>query len=257
MRGLAGRVAIVTGAAQGIGRAIAEAFAREGTHVAVLDRNVELGRATAAEIDAGAEARTIFVEVDVSDAATVETAVAEVASELGPPTILVNNAAVFVLKGMEATPEEWHRSFDVNVMGVAIVSRTVAPYMAGAGGGAIVNIGSVSSFVPQRGTLVYNAAKGAVVEMTRCMALDLGDDGIRVNTVCPGTVWGPAVEQMAAALGHTRETVGDMPSFGREQILKRLPEPEEIAGGVLFLASDESTFITGTSLMIDGGWTTR
>ena len=257
MRGLAGRVAIVTGAAQGIGRAIAEAFAREGTHVAVLDRDVGQGRATAAAIDAGAEARAVFVEADVSDAATVEAAVSEVAAELGPPTILVNNAAVFVLKGMEATPEEWHRSFDVNVMGVAIVSRTVAPHMAAAGGGAIVNIGSVSSFVPQRGTLVYNAAKGAVVEMTRCMALDLADDGIRVNTVCPGTVWGPAVERMAASLGHTRETVGDEPSFGREQILKRLPEPEEIAGGVLFLASDESSFVTGTSLMIDGGWTTR
>jgi dihydroanticapsin dehydrogenase len=142
-------------------------------------------------------------------------------------------------------------------MGVAIVSRTVAPHMEEAGGGSIVNIGSVSAFVPQRGTLVYNASKGAVVAMTRCMALDLADAGIRVNCVCPGTVWTPAVEQMVADLGLTRETVGDRPSFGREQILKRLPETDEIAGGVLFLSSDEASFITGTSLSIDGGWTVR
>jgi dihydroanticapsin dehydrogenase len=93
--------------------------------------------------------------------------------------------------------------------------------------------------------------------MTRCMALDLVDDGIRVNCACPGTVWTPGVARMAEAMGHTRETVGDEPSFGREQIMKRLPDPPEIARAVLFLASDDASFVTGESLMIDGGWTAR
>lgn len=255
MRGLAGRVAVVTGAAQGIGRAIADAFATEGSHVALLDREAELGAEAATEIGEASGGRTLFVEADVTDAAGVEAALARVAAELGPPTILVNNAAVFVLKGLEATPEEWRRSFDVNVMGAAIAARCVVPYMRDAGGGAIVNIGSVSSFVAQRGTFVYNTSKAAVVEMTRCMALDLVDDGIRVNCACPGTVWTPVVAQMVEAIGHTRETVSDEPNFGREQIMKRLPDPPEIARAVLFLASDEASFITGESLMIDGGWT--
>ena len=255
MRGLAGRVAVVTGAAQGIGRAIADAVGAEGTHVGLIDREVEKGAAAAAAVAEAAGVRTLFAAADVSDPGGVEAAVGAIAAELGPPTILVNNAAHFVLKGMEAAPEEWRASFDVNVMGVAIVSRCVAPLMAAAGGGAIVNIGSVSSFVAQKGTLVYNATKGAVVEMTRCMALDLAADGIRVNCACPGTVWTPAVAQMAADLGHTRETVGGQPNFGREQILKRIPDPAEIARSVLFLASDDASFITGASLMIDGGWT--
>ena len=257
MRGLEGRVAVVTGAAQGIGHAIAEAFAGEGTHVALLVREAELGAAAAAEIGAGGGGKTLFVEADVTDAAGVEAALQRVAAELGPPTILVNNAAVFVLKGLEATPDEWRRSFEVNVMGAAIVTRCVVPYMRDAEGGAIVNIGSVSSFVAQRGTFVYNATKAAVVEITRCMALDLVDEGIRVNCACPGTVWTPAVAQMVADIGQTRETVGDEPNFGREQIMKRLPEPSEIARAVLFLASEEASFITGESLMIDGGWTAR
>jgi dihydroanticapsin dehydrogenase len=257
VRGLAGRVAVVTGAAQGIGRAIADAFAGAGTHVGLIDREVELGVAAAAAVAEAGHVRTLYAEADVSDPGGVALAVDAIADALGPPTILVNNAAVFVLKGLEASPEEWRASFDVNVMGAAIVSRCVVPHMRAAGGGAIVNIGSVSSFVPQKGTLVYNASKAAVVELTRCMALDLADDGIRVNSACPGTVWTPAVAQMAAALGHTRETVGDQPSFGREQMLKRIPDPAEIAGAVLFLASDEASFVTGTSLMIDGGWTAR
>jgi NAD(P)-dependent dehydrogenase (short-subunit alcohol dehydrogenase family) len=257
VRGLAGRVAVVTGAAQGIGRAIAEAFATEGSRVALLDREVELGTAAASEISSATGADARFVEVDVSDTASAERALAEVATGLGPPTILVNNAAVFVLKGLDATPEEWHRSFDVNVMGAAIMTRHAAPYMREAGGGAIVNIGSVSSFVPQPNCFVYNATKAAVVEMTRCLALDLVEDGIRVNAACPGTVWTPAVAAMADRLGVTRETASDRPSFGREQIMKRLPDPPEIARSVLFLASDDASFITGESLMIDGGWTTR
>jgi NAD(P)-dependent dehydrogenase (short-subunit alcohol dehydrogenase family) len=257
VRGLDGRVAIVTGAAHGIGRAVAEAFARAGSSVALLDRDETPGEAAAAEIASAPNCRALFVGADVSDGHSVEQALARVADELGPPTILVNNAAVFVLKGLEATREDWRHSFEVNVMGAAIATRCALPYMRAEGGGAVVNMGSISSFVAQKGSFVYNTTKAALVEMTRCLALDLVDDGIRVNCVCPGTVWTPAVAQMAASLGHTRETVGDEPNFGREQIMKRLPDPPEIAGAVLFLASDEASFITGESLMVDGGWKAR
>jgi dihydroanticapsin dehydrogenase len=255
MRALEGKVAIVTGAAQGIGRAIADVFAGEGALVGLIDRDAEAGRAAAVEIVAATGQRTHYADADVSDPEQVARAVESIAEALGPPTVLVNNAAVFVLKGLEASVEEWRASFDVNVMGPALVTRCVVPHMRAAGGGAIVNIGSISSFVAQRGTLVYNASKGAIVEMTRCLALDLADDNIRVNSACPATVWTPAVAQMVADLGLTRESVGDRPNFGREQILKRIPDPPEIARAVLFLASDDSSFITGENLMVDGGWT--
>jgi NAD(P)-dependent dehydrogenase (short-subunit alcohol dehydrogenase family) len=257
VRTLAGKVAIVTGAAQGIGRAITEVFAEAGALVGLIDRDAEQGCAAAEQVTAATGRRTHYADADVSDPEQVARAVESIASALGPPTVLVNNAAVFVLKGLEASVEEWRASFDVNVMGAALVTREVVPHMRASRGGAIVNIGSVSSFVAQRGTLVYNASKGAIVELTRCLALDLADDNIRVNSACPATVWTPAVAQMVADLGLTRETVGDQPNFGREQILKRIPDPPEIARAVLFLASEDASFITGENLMVDGGWTAR
>jgi NAD(P)-dependent dehydrogenase (short-subunit alcohol dehydrogenase family) len=257
MSSFEGKVVIVTGAAQGIGRAIADAFAEAGAAVGLIDRDTEQGHAAAEQVSAATGGLTHYADADVSDPEQVAGAVESIAVALGPPTVLVNNAAVFVLKGLEASVEEWRASFDVNVMGAALVTRCVVPHMRAEGGGAIVNIGSVSSFVAQRGTLVYNASKGAIVEMTRCLALDLADDNIRVNSACPATVWTPAVAQMVAGLGLTRETVGDQPNFGREQILKRIPDPPEIARAVLFLASDDASFITGENLMVDGGWTAR
>ncbi len=253
MNRLAGKVAIVTGAAQGIGRGIAEVFAEEGAMVAILDWNVEAGTRTAAELSAGR--RVIYVEADVSDEPSVERAVAQVASEFGALHVLVNNAAIFIFKGIEATVEDWQRVMAVNIMGPALMAKHAVPHIRRAGGGAIVNVGSVSSFIAQKGTLTYNATKAAIAEMTRCLALDLVEDKIRVNGLCPGAVWTAQVERMATEMGLTREQAALQPNLGAEQMMKRIADPREIGYAALFLASDEASFVTGANLMVDGGWT--
>jgi NAD(P)-dependent dehydrogenase (short-subunit alcohol dehydrogenase family) len=250
---LAGKVAIVTGGALGIGRGITEVFVEEGARVAILDRDVDAGTRTTAEL--ASEHGPIYVEADVSDERSVEEAVTHVVSEFGTLHVLVNNAAIFVLKGIEATVEDWQRVMAVNIMGPALVAKHAVPHIRRAGGGAIVNVGSVSSFIAQKGTLTYNATKAAIAEMTRCMALDLVDDNIRVNGVCPGAVWSSQVQRMAAEMGLTREEAALQPNLGAEQMMKRIADPREIGYAALFLASDEASFMTGANLMVDGGWT--
>jgi NAD(P)-dependent dehydrogenase (short-subunit alcohol dehydrogenase family) len=253
MNRLAGKAAIVTGGALGIGRGIAEVFAEEGALVAIVDWNAEAGARTAAELSAGG--RAIYVEADVSDEPSVERAVAQVATEFGALHVLVNNAAVFVLKGIEATVEDWQRVMAVNIMGPALMAKHAVPHIRRAGGGAIVNVGSVSSFIAQKGMLTYNATKAAIAEMTRCLAFDLVDDKIRVNGVCPGSVWTSQLELMATERGLTREEAALQPNLGAEQMMKRIADPREIGYAALFLASDEASFVTGANLMVDGGWT--
>jgi dihydroanticapsin dehydrogenase len=248
---LGGKGAIVTGAAKGIGRGIAEVFAEEGARVAVLDWDREAGQQTARELGRAA----VYVEVDVSDEASVERAVAQAVSGLGGLQLLVNNAAIFILKGLEASVEDWQQMMAVNIMGPALMAKHSLPHLRRAGGGAIVNVGSVSSFIAQRNYLTYNATKAAIAEMTRCMALDLADDNIRVNGVCPGAVWSSQLEKMATEAKMTREQAMRDPRFGAEQIIKRIADPREIGYAALFLASDEASFVTGENLMVDGGWT--
>jgi len=246
---LEGKVAIVTGGAQGIGRGIAEVFVEAGASVAILDCDVETATATASELG------VLFVEADVSDEPSVERAVERVVAELGALHVLVNNAAIFILKGLEASVDEWQRIMAVNVMGPALVAKHAVPHIRRAGGGAIVNVGSVSSFIAQKGMLTYNATKAAIAEMTRCLALDLVEDGIRVNGVCPGAVWSSQVQRLAAEMGLTREEAALQPNLGAEQMMRRIADPREIGYAALFLASDEASFVTGANLMVDGGWT--
>jgi dihydroanticapsin dehydrogenase len=248
---LRGKGAIVTGAAKGIGRGIAEVFAEEGARVAVLDWDREAGESAARELGDAA----VYVEVDVSEEASVERAVDEAVAALGELQVLVNNAAIFILKGLEATVEDWQRIMAVNIMGPALMAKHSVPHIRRAGGGAIVNVGSVSSFIAQRNFITYNATKAAIAEMTRCMALDLVDDNIRVNGVCPGAVWSSQMEKMATEEGMTREQAMRDPRFGADQIMKRIADPREIGYAALFLASDEASFVTGENLMVDGGWT--
>ncbi len=168
--------------------------------MAVAEIDDAHGKAVAEEI-ARAGGKSLFVRTDVADENSVRAAVSRIAESLGRIDVLVNNAAVFVLKGIDATVEEWRKILDVNVMGPALMAKHVVPEMRKAGGGAIVNLGSISSFIAQPQFVTYNTTKTAVLGMTRCMALDLAPENIRVNAVCPGAVWTPIVIQLGRREG--------------------------------------------------------
>lgn len=254
MRRLEGKVAVITGGGAGIGKATAELFGEEGAAVIIAERDAEAGRSTAQRInDSGA--RALFVETDVSSEPSIQKMVAEGVKAFGKIHILVNNAAIFVLKGIDATPEDWRQILGVNVVGASLAAKHVVPEMRRAGGGAIVNLGSISSFIAQPNFVTYNATKAAMVAMTRCMAMDLAPDKIRVNAVCPGAVWTQIVERITREAGMDRAAAEADPTWGGMHLLKRIADPREIAYAILFLASDEASFITAASLMVDGGYT--
>lgn len=254
MNRLDGKVAIVTGGADGIGKATAQLFADEGCAVVIGDVNVEKGRAVAREI-AARGGRALFVETNVADEASIVRMVRETVKAYARIDILVNNAAIFVLKGIDATVEEWRKILDVNVIGVALVAKHVVPEIRKAGGGAIVNLGSISSFIAQPQFVTYNATKAAIATMTRCMALDLAPDNIRVNAVCPGTVWTQIVERLSGEKGMDRKAADADPAWGGACMLKRIADTSEIAKAILFLASDDASYVTAAHLMVDGGYT--
>jgi dihydroanticapsin dehydrogenase len=256
MNRLKDKVAVVTGGGAGIGRATCELFSEEGAAVVVAERNPETGRETADHITRSG-GRAIFVPTDVTDQASIREMAAKGVRAFGRIHILVNNAAVFVLRGIEATPEEWREILDVNVMGPALVSREVVPHIRAAGGGAIVNLASISSFIAQPQFVTYNATKAAIPGITRCMALDLAADKIRVNAVAPGAVWTQIVQRLTREAGMDRAAADRHPDWGGAHILQRIAEPREIAHAILFLASDEASFVTGTTLMVDGGYTAK
>ena len=249
-----GKVAIVTGGAAGIGKATCERLAQEGASIVVADVNAAAGQATAAGI-VSAGGRAQFVLTDVASESSIEAMVAETVRSFGQVHVLVNNAAIFVLRGIDATVEEWRQILEVNVVGAALVSKHVVPEIRKAGGGAIVNLGSISSFIAQPEFVTYNATKAAIATMTRCMALDLAPDNIRVNAVCPGTVWTQIVERLSQEKGLDRAGADTDPEWGGACMLKRIADPREIANAILFLASDEASYITAAHLMVDGGYT--
>jgi dihydroanticapsin dehydrogenase len=256
MNRLKDKVAVVTGGGAGIGRATCELFGEEGAAVVVAEKNPETGPETVKRIK-GRGGQAHFVATDVADETSVRHMAAEAARVFGRINILVNNAAIFVLRGIDATPQEWRQILDVNVMGPALVAKHVVPEMRKAKGGAIVNLASISSFIAQPQFVTYNATKAAIATMTKCMALDLAPDNIRVNAVGPGAVWTQIVERLTREDGMDRAAADAHPDWGGAHILKRIAEPREIAYAILFLASDEASFITGEILMVDGGYTAK
>ncbi|MBZ5563654.1 MAG: SDR family oxidoreductase [Acidobacteriia bacterium] len=248
---LESKVAIITGAASGIGRATAELFAKEGARVVVADIDSAGGEQTVSNIRAkGGEAR--FVRADISKDEDAKRISEEAARAYGRIDILVNNAAAFVFKRLEeATVEDWQRALHVNVMGTALCTKYAVEHMKKTGGGAVVNISSVHGFVGQQGYLPYAATKAALVQMSRNMASELGSYNIRVNTVCPGAVLTDHTLHRLKELGMTEE------DLGAQHLLKRGSQPCESAAAILFMASEESSFVTGAFLMVDGGYTAQ
>lgn len=252
---LEGKVAIVTGGAAGIGRAICEVFAEEGAKVVIGDIDGDGGRETVGLIE-GAGGSAVFVPTDVSQESQAQALMEKAVSEYGQVNVLVNDAAAFVFgEVQDVTDSDWQRVLGVNVLGPSYMVKHALEPMKAAGGGSIVNIASVSSFVAQPAFVPYNTSKGALLQLTRCLAMDLAPDNIRVNCVCPGAILTQATEQHRQFTGEDREKF--LSKAANSNFLKRFGQPKEIAYGALFLASDESSFMTGQPLIIDGGATAQ
>jgi NAD(P)-dependent dehydrogenase (short-subunit alcohol dehydrogenase family) len=248
------KVAIVTGIGAGIGEAIAIRFAEEGARQVLNDINEPNARATLEKVQkAGGEAR--LVVGDISKEETGQRLAQTAVESFGKLDILVNNAADFTQFSVEdAGVQDWQKVLGVNVIGTALVSKFATPYLKKQGG-AIVNIASMSGFIAQPNFATYNSSKGAQIMMTKCMALDLAPWNIRVNAICPGCIVTSASFREIERLGLTFEQWRDQ--MAPLHLLNRLGDPVEVANAALFLGSDEASFITGTTLMVDGGYTAR
>jgi NAD(P)-dependent dehydrogenase (short-subunit alcohol dehydrogenase family) len=247
---LRGKVALITGAASGIGRATALLFAHEGAAVSAVDLDEAGGQAVAQNIvdDGG---RAIFLRCDVSQAVDCRRAVGQTVEKLGGLDILFNNAGVIRRATvLDTTEAEWDRVMAVNVKSVFLLSRYAIPVMAQAGGGAIINAGSGWGLVGGHRAVSYCASKGAVVNLTRAMALDHGGQKVRVNCVCPGDTDTAMLRDEARQLGQSDE---QFLAGAADRPLGRIGRPEDVAQAVLYLASDASSFVTGATLVVDGG----
>lgn len=249
MTRLAGKMALVTGGGSGIGRAIALAFAAEGAKVAVMGRRVEkLARVVEEIRKAGGSA--FAVTGDVAKAADADRVVRETVEKLGGLNVLVNNAGMLSVATVETVPEEeWDRVMTVNVKGPFLMSRAALPEMRKAGGGSIVNVGSILGLIAMKDRAAYCASKGAVTLLTKAMAMDHAHDKIRVNCICPSLVETELIAGLfasveGAALKERR--LATLP-------LGRMGQPEDVAGMAVFLASDEASWVTGTAMPLDGG----
>jgi NAD(P)-dependent dehydrogenase (short-subunit alcohol dehydrogenase family) len=253
---LDGKIAVVTGAGSGIGRAAAVRFAAEGAAVAAVDLNADAAKETAGQISA-AGGSALAVAADVADRAQVEGAFGQILGEYGRVDVLYNNAGCSSSGSvLDATEDDWDRSLAVNAKGTFLCARAAAPSMVESGGGSIINQGSVAALVGIANFASYCAAKGAVVALTRSMSVDLAPRGVRVNVICPGTVYTPLMAPMLTARGGGDLAAGLALTVAKYPI-GRLGTPEEIAAVALFLASDESSFLTGSVLTADGGMTSQ
>ncbi len=249
---LDGKTAMVVGAGNGIGQATALAFAAAGAKVACLDVEEASAAATVAKIALQDEsAVAIAIACDVTSEASVAAAVAEVVKRLGTPQVLLNGAAVHDPSGtiVEVSPEWWNRVLAVNLTGAFLMSRAVIPHMAAAGGGSIIHIASQMGRVGAPGRAAYTATKGALIQLAKTMALDHARENIRVNTLSPGAVETRRLEHRWGDMAEARKRSVPLHPIGR------LGQPAEIALAALYLASDASVFMTGSDLLIDGGYT--
>jgi NAD(P)-dependent dehydrogenase (short-subunit alcohol dehydrogenase family) len=242
---LSNKVAIVTGGGSGIGLAIAAAFVREGAQVVICGRDRKKLDAAAKQLGASC----VAVSADVSDAEEIKMLVDATLQSFQRINVLVNNAGVLLAGTAESLSEDdWDQTFNINVRGLWLLSRAVLPHMRAAGGGSIINMASVLSLTGARNRVAYAASKGAVLQMTKAMALDHAAENIRVNCICPGMVETEMIAQFIQdeAAKQQRRAMHPVGRFG---------QPEDIAGAAVLLASDESSWITGAAFPVDGGYT--
>lgn len=247
------RTAIVTGSGNGIGRATAILFAKEGANVIVAEIEEDTGNETVEIIKSdGGEAT--YINVDTSKIDSVERMVSNSVEKYGDINILVNNAAAFVFGNIEhVTQDDWGKVLGVNVIGYANCVQKSLESLKKNSDSSIINIASVSSFIAQPDFVPYNTSKGAVIQLSKCLAMDLSKYNIRVNSICPGSIRTRASDQHIKSLGLDPEKAYE--DFANDSMLKRNGKPIEIAYGALFLASKESSFMTGSQIVIDGGAT--
>lgn len=246
------KVAVVTGAKAGIGFATAARFAAEGARVVVADvrdAQEEVDRLTRR----GADAR--FIQVDVSSESQAASLIEQTVAVYGRIDIMVNNAGIELAKKISDTAEtEWDRLMDINLKGVFLCSKAVIPVMRHRRTGVIINVASELGLVGGSEIAAYSASKGGVVQLTKSMAIDHATDGIRVNCVAPGPVATPLLESIIASAADPEQ---ERRSIVEKTILKRLAKPEEVANVIVFVASDEASYMTGSVVVVDGGWTAQ
>jgi 2-keto-3-deoxy-L-fuconate dehydrogenase len=248
MFSLTQKIALVTGAGSGIGQAIARLFARQGATVWIIERDVPAGKSTVEAIRA-AGGQAEFAELDVSDPVAVQA----LAGRIPPLDILVNNAGIGHVGGLpDTTAADLDRLYAVNVRGTFNLCKAFVPAMLARGMGSVINLASVSGVIAVRERLAYNVTKHAIVGLTKSLALDHSHAGVRFNAICPGRVETPFVQARIAQYPDPAKAYQEMSST---QLTGRMARPDEIAAAALYLAADESAMVTGSNLMIDGGWT--
>lgn len=244
---LLGKTAIITGGGGGIGRSTALRFAKEGARVAVADIDSAIGEETVRLIkeDSG---EAIFVKTDVTDSKQIKALINTTTSTFGALHILFNNAGIgnSVVRSVDLSEEEWDRVIDINLKGVFLGIKYAVPEFIKAGGGAIINTSSLLGLKGQKYVSAYNASKAGVVMLTQNASLEYGKYNIRVNAIAPGVIDTPIID-------HWKQDERKWPIISRANALRRIGTPDEVANAVLFLASDEASFITGTTLSVDGG----